>query len=85
MNNIEQIYVVKFLTIQLVLPSMNAVDTLLDQYNDLLTPELLDSISIVPLAVTKNSTDYRNAIHNMDCLQKDADHESSVSLNSNPN
>ena len=72
MNNTVQIYVVKFLTRQLVLPSMNAVDTFLDKHDDLLTPALLDSIIIVPLKVTKNSIDYRNAIHNLICLQKES-------------
>ena len=72
MNSDVEIYVVKFLTRQLVLPSMNAVDTFLDKYNDLLTPTLLDSVTIMPLKVSKDSTDYRNAIHNLICLQKES-------------
>ena len=72
MNNTVEIYVVKFLTKQLLLPSMNAVDIFLDKYNDLLTPTLLDSMTIMPLKVSKDSTDYRNAIHNLICLQKES-------------
>ena len=72
MNNTVEIYVVKFLTKHLVLPSMEAVDTFVDKYNDLLTPTLLDSMIIVPLQVNKDSIDYRNAIHNLICLQKES-------------
>ena len=72
MNSAVEIYVVKFLTRQLLLPSMNAVDTFIDKYNDLLTPALLDSMTIVPLQVNKDSIDYRNAIHNLICLQKES-------------
>ena len=72
MNNTVEIYVVKFLTKQLVLPSMNAVDTFVDKYNDLLTPTLLDSMIIMPLKVSKESNDYRNAIHNLICLQRES-------------
>ena len=68
MNTI-QIYEVKFLTREITLPSMSHVNTFLNKYDKLLTPELLNSMRIVPLTVLKNSDHYKTAIHNSICLK----------------
>ena len=64
MSKCVQIYEVRFLTRQLVLLSMSDIDTFLDKYKEFLPPTLLDNVSIVPINVSKNSNNYRNAVHN---------------------
>ena len=64
-----EIYEVKFLTREITLPSMRYVDKFLNNYKHLLTPELLNSMRIVPLTVLKNSDDYKSALHNSICLK----------------
>ena len=67
-NNVE-IYEVNFLTRQIVLPSMRHIDIFLTKYQDLLTPTLLNSIRIIPITVSRNSEDYKTALHNSFCLK----------------
>lgn len=64
------IYRVKFITKELLLPSLDAVHAFLDEYKDLLTSTLLDKVQIIPLQVSKDSANYRNAIHNANCLKR---------------
>ena len=69
MNSTVTVFEVKFLTLQLVLPSINHVNTFLDKYHMFLTSDLLDSMRILPMKVSTNSKTHKTAIHNSICLE----------------
>lgn len=68
MNKFVDIYEIRFLTRQLVLPSMSDIDIFLAKYTEFLSPVLLDNVSITSIRVSKDSHSYHNAVHNSVCL-----------------